>query len=417
MNTHELDSYRLSDAVKFNNELNPRIWGPDEQMLPAVRDRLLEIAADFKEFLGVTDFELRDITVSGSNAAYTYTPHSDIDLHLVVDLPRADQSDVYRELFDAKKFQYNTQHNIKIGGYDVELYVQNANKSVVSQGEYSVLNNDWLQVPRRVKSSVNDAGVKSKYHQMKAHIESAVASSDADVMSALAKKISTLRQTSLDKYGEFGPENLAYKMLRTQGLIQKLYDARNAARDQELSLDELAKPKTTKKKIRYGYSSYWFPGTAYAGQDHPAGTETVQESTNSLSLSDTLDDFAASCVEFLKIKQIPVLKLRRDPEWSKRSGSFGQYDSETNTLELATHGRHVLDILRTMAHEMTHRRQDEQNPLPFDAGATGSPWEDQANAMAGRMMRHWAEKHPEMFANISLDSDCCVVLILNDNII
>jgi hypothetical protein len=63
-------------------------------------------------------------------------------------MPEADE--VYRELFDAKKFQYNEQHNIKIGGYDVELYVQDANKPHHSQGIYSVANNEWTDVPSAV---------------------------------------------------------------------------------------------------------------------------------------------------------------------------------------------------------------------------------------------------------------------------
>jgi hypothetical protein len=65
---------------------------------------------------------------------------------------------------------------------------------------------------------------------------------------------------------------LAFKILRTQGLIKKLYDARNEAKDELLSLDERRKKKK-KKSVRYGYGAYWYPGTAYAGQDHPAGTE------------------------------------------------------------------------------------------------------------------------------------------------
>ena len=118
MNITELDSYNLADAVKFNDQLNPRLWDRSEHLIPEVRERLLEIADDFREFLGVKDLAIKDITVSGSNAAYTYTPNSDIDLHLVVDMP---DNPVYRELFDAKKFQYNEQHDIKIGGADVEL--------------------------------------------------------------------------------------------------------------------------------------------------------------------------------------------------------------------------------------------------------------------------------------------------------
>ena len=124
MNITELDSYNLADAVKFNDQLNPRLWDRSEHLLPEVRERLLEIADDFRETLGVSDLELKDITISGSNAAYTYTPNSDIDLHLVVDLPEADRNEVYRELFDAKKYQYNDEHNIRIGNADVELYVE-----------------------------------------------------------------------------------------------------------------------------------------------------------------------------------------------------------------------------------------------------------------------------------------------------
>ena len=56
-----------------------------------------------------------------------------------------------------------------------------------------------------------------------------------------------------------------------------------------------------------------------------------------------------------------------------------------------------------MAHEMTHRQQDEREPLPLDAGATGSPYEDQANAMAGRIMRDWADEQPEMFDGVTLE--------------
>ena len=88
MNLHELDTYKLSDAVKFHNRLNPKLWGRDEKLRPEVRGKLLEIAADFQEFLGISDLEVKDITLSGSNAAYSYTPHSDIDLHLVVEQPQ-----------------------------------------------------------------------------------------------------------------------------------------------------------------------------------------------------------------------------------------------------------------------------------------------------------------------------------------
>ena len=74
MNIFELNSFNLADAVKFNKELNPALW-QGQTMKPAVREQLLAIADDFRNFLGLTDLEVKDITVSGSNAGYTYTPN------------------------------------------------------------------------------------------------------------------------------------------------------------------------------------------------------------------------------------------------------------------------------------------------------------------------------------------------------
>ena len=392
MNLHELDRYKLSDAVKFNARLNPKLWGKDEHLKPEVRDALMKIADDFRTSLGVDNLNVKDITVSGSNAAYTYTPNSDIDLHLVVDLPEADTSEVYRELFDAKKYAYNNQHNIKIGGYDVELYVQNANESPVSQGEYSLLNNNWIQVPRRQRADVVDTSTRSKYQDLKQRIKDAVKSQDYDVMAELMTKIRHLRQSGLDAHGEFGPENLAFKMLRTQGYIKQLADARTAAKDQELSIDEQA-PRFT-----YGFGSGMNEDENLASAN-PQGMPEEAES----DLEKTIDKFARSCIDYLGIKKAPEIKLHTNTDWSEQTGSFGQYEPETNVLHLATSGRHVLDILRTMAHEFTHRKQAEKETLPADAGKTGSPYEDEANAMAGRIMRHWAEKHPEMFAHVPLE--------------
>ena len=389
MNLHELDRYKLSDAVKFNARLNPRLWGKDEHLKPQVRDALMKIADDFRESLGVKDLDLRDITLSGSNAAYTYTPNSDIDLHLVVDIP---DDAVYRELFDAKKYAYNNQHTIKIGGYDVELYVQDVDQPHVTQGEYSLINNDWIQVPRRQRADVVDQSTRSKYQDLKQRIKDAIKTEDHDVMASLMSKIKQLRQSGLDKHGEFGPENLAFKMLRTQGYIQKLADARNAAKDQELSIDEQSPARFT-----YGF------GSSVNEEDQTSHNPQGMPEEAEPGLKRTIDQFAASCIDYLGIKRAPEIKLHTNTDWSEQTGSFGQYEPETNVLHLATSGRHALDILRTMAHEFTHRKQAEKETLPDNAGETGSPYEDEANAMAGRIMRHWAEKHPEMFAHVPLE--------------
>ena len=107
----------VDSAVQFHKELNPLLWH-GSVLKPQVRYKLLQIARHFIDFIDIPELLLKDVTISGSNAAYSYTPYSDIDLHLVVEFPADDE--VYQELFNAKKYQYNDEHTLSIGGVPVE---------------------------------------------------------------------------------------------------------------------------------------------------------------------------------------------------------------------------------------------------------------------------------------------------------
>jgi predicted nucleotidyltransferase len=385
MNIQELENYNLADAVKFHSRLNPRIWDRSEHMLPEVRKRLLAAAEDFREFLGVQDLELEDITISGSNAAYTYTPHSDIDLHLVVRRP---DDEVYRELFDAKKFQYNSEHDIRIGTYPVELYVQDADQPAVSQGVYSLLTGKWIQVPQRRRVKINDSNVRDKYDNLQHKIEQAIASGSVDQMQTMLTRLRQMRQAGLDQHGEFGAENLAFKMLRNQGVIDRLRSARNQARDQELSL---AERQLQTRQVRYGY------GRMAEGTPDGVSASTKMFVSEKLNPESHIQAFVDFCVDQLSLQDPPHMKLHSDPDWPTQHGTFGRYLPDQHVLEISTHGRHIMDVFRTIAHELTHQRQHEVESVPDTAGHTGSRWENQANAQAGVIMRNYSRLHPEMF--------------------
>ena len=226
--------------VMFHDKLNPALFDENGKMLSNVRHKLLEIAEDFKESLGVTIDGLKDITISGSNAAYNYTPTSDVDLHLIVDLPRVDHDELYRELFDAKKFQYNASHEYKIKGYDVELYVQNANDPHYSLGIYSLMDDDWVHKPHISQTGYDPETTMLKYDKLKHLILMAIRKRDADLAGRLRQIIKKYRAAGLKASGEFGPENLAFKGLRSNGYIEELYKLINELKDKFLSLEEAA---------------------------------------------------------------------------------------------------------------------------------------------------------------------------------
>lgn len=223
--------------IHFHDNLNSKLFKKN-RLDPVVRNRLLIIASDFKKHINVPLDGLVDITISGSNAAYSYTDKSDIDLHLIVKMPEG-ATEVYRELFDSKKFQYNSVHNYKIRGYDVELYVQDAEQEHISQGIYSVMFNEWVKHPEKVEYGVDEMSTKSKYNMIKNLIEMAGKSSDLKLAEKLRDIIKKYRKAGLESTGEFGPENLAFKALRANGYLEELYNLINSLQDNELSMEQL----------------------------------------------------------------------------------------------------------------------------------------------------------------------------------
>lgn len=237
MQFKELDKFKLDDAIHFHDHLNPAVFKGDH-LRDDVRQKLLLIAEDFVEHLGINDLDIADITISGSNAAYTYTAHSDIDLHILVDIKGFEDDDVYRELFDAKKTVYNEQHDIKINGYEVEVYVQDSNEPVISLGEYSVMNDKWIKLPRKRKADFDQMATKLKYRKLYRLSKYALQANTPDKIQNVLKTLKKYRQAGLDKLGEFSPENLAFKALRSKGVIQKLYDKLNDLHSETLSIPE-----------------------------------------------------------------------------------------------------------------------------------------------------------------------------------
>lgn len=237
MQLKELDSFKISDALYFHTHLNPAIFDGDN-MNEEVRQQLLAIAEDFVEHLGISDLDVKDVTISGSNAAYSYTKHSDIDLHIVVDMNQFQDDDVYRELFDAKKTVYNQQHDIYIHDFEVELYVQDANQPHISLGEYSVMFDKWNRLPKKRKANFDQLATKLKYEKIAKLAEFAYKSNNLEKLENVWKTIKKYRQAGLDLNGEFGPENLAFKALRNNGVINKLREKIDELHSEKLSLPE-----------------------------------------------------------------------------------------------------------------------------------------------------------------------------------
>lgn len=122
----------------------------------------------------------------------------------------------------------------------------------------------------------------------------------------------------------------------------------------------------------------------------------INESTSTDDLLDMLKRFLPIAQEHLQLSEFPKIKpvIKLD---HGQHPSFGMYVNETNTIELAISDRHPVDILRTLAHELVHCKQREDNRLKPDSGETGSDEENEANARAGIIMRDFDDANPHVF--------------------
>ena len=223
-------------SVHYHDTLNPLIWDSNNQLKTEVRYKLMAVAHHFAKFLNVPRLNLRDITISGSNAAYGYSEQSDIDLHLVVDMPK-DKPEL-EELYTAKKNQYNFTYNITVKDIDVELYVQDVQQQHHSAGIYSVLNDRWLSKPKHQPPNIDDREVKSKARNYSAKINAAMRANDLNKAKDTMADIRRLRKAGLEAGGEYSVENLAFKLLRARGKIDKFVRYINKLQSAELSLGE-----------------------------------------------------------------------------------------------------------------------------------------------------------------------------------
>lgn len=104
----------------------------------------------------------------------------------------------------------------------------------------------------------------------------------------------------------------------------------------------------------------------------------------------------------LSLDRLPHIKLVKELG-DKEQPSFGCYAQGENTLYLALNNRHPVDILRTCSHELVHYKQDLDDRLDDTSGDTGSDIENEANAVAGVIMRNFNKAYPSFLLADTID--------------
>lgn len=111
-----------------------------------------------------------------------------------------------------------------------------------------------------------------------------------------------------------------------------------------------------------------------------------------------VDDFVNHCAKILNLQELPKISLVDEPQFSHTRKTFGMYEPAHDRSKININERNLVDVLRTIAHELVHAAQDQGTvSAEYDTGLPGKEIENVANAMAGKIVRDFTETRPELF--------------------
>lgn len=111
-----------------------------------------------------------------------------------------------------------------------------------------------------------------------------------------------------------------------------------------------------------------------------------------------IQKFVGYVVSELKIESNAeiIFLFDHDPNYP----SAGGYLPGEQKVMCAVRNRAIADVMRTLAHELTHHRQNELGMIG-PADTDNQKLEDQANVYSGRLVRWFGRTHREIYSDLS----------------
>lgn len=157
-----------------------------------------------------------------------------------------------------------------------------------------------------------------------------------------------------------------------------------------------------KKRKKHKLGRYFFPGFAYYGSTSDSGEgggdgggESVNEADN--DLQSEVSKFSDWASKQLKLKHTPKIKLSMDTEEAQTGHHTGKHTPGDDHVWVYAKNRNLVDILRTVFHELVHVKQHELNMIKPGDSYPGSPIEAQADVLAGKYIKIYGKANRNIF--------------------
>jgi hypothetical protein len=109
-----------------------------------------------------------------------------------------------------------------------------------------------------------------------------------------------------------------------------------------------------------------------------------------------LDEFVKFVKKELEIKKLPSISIQNGKGKLKTTANY-DYTKENKVIKVNGKNRMLVDIMRSIAHELVHHKQFEQGRLKVKPPDIGHSIEDEANAKAGQFIKMFALKNHDIY--------------------
>lgn len=123
----------------------------------------------------------------------------------------------------------------------------------------------------------------------------------------------------------------------------------------------------------------------------------LDETSNEINIEDEVSKFVEWTAKKLNLKKVPTVELSMDTEDAQNNHHTGRHIMGDDSVWVYAKNRNLVDILRTVFHELVHIRQEEIGMVKPGSSYPGSPIEAMADMLAGKYIKIYGEKNHHIF--------------------
>lgn len=163
------------------------------------------------------------------------------------------------------------------------------------------------------------------------------------------------------------------------------------------TIDKLMKKIAGKHRIKADALHDLFVRKYHRTPDDWIKSKLDEDGEEDLNDNPVMKKFIKWSADKLNLQTQPEIEFSYDTEEAQTGHHTGRHTMGDNKIWVYAKNRNMVDIMRTVFHELVHCRQGEKDMIKPGDSYPGSPIEMEADMLAGKYMKIFGKDHPEIF--------------------